>query len=141
VTSTDNTMRAGREQVEVLVRQALSEVLGNLDAIPTLEAAAALLRAQAGELPAGEQEDLQDLADEETERTAPPEGWNRIIPPQRKSHYFVNGRSLCGRYGFPSLPLNPDDYASPDDCAACRKRLTLRQLDRAALKQGRGAGK
>jgi hypothetical protein len=64
------------------------------------------------------------------------EGWSRIIPPSRKSHYFVKGRSLCGRYGFPPLPLNPDDYKSPDDCAACRKKLTLRQLDQVARKLG-----
>lgn len=137
MTSADDAVRAAREQVECLIRQALAEVQENLDAIPALEAAAALLRAQAGELPAGELADLQAAADEEAERAAPPEGWSRIIPPQKKSHYFVNGRSLCGRYGFPPLPLNPDDYTSPDDCTGCRKRLTLRQLDRAALAKGK----
>lgn len=67
----------------------------------------------------------------------PREGWSRIIPPQKKSHYFVGGRSLCLRYGFPPEPLNPDDYASPDDCAACRKKVNLRKLDQAALAKGR----
>lgn len=57
----------------------------------------------------------------------PQEGWSRIIPPQKKSHYFVKGRSLCGRYGFPPQPLQPDDYAGPDDCAACRKKADLRK--------------
>lgn len=60
----------------------------------------------------------------------PEEGWSRIIPPQKKFHYFVDGRSLCGRYGFPPLPLTPDDFTSPDDCAGCRKKLALRQMDR-----------
>jgi hypothetical protein len=66
----------------------------------------------------------------------PREGWSRIVPPQKKSHYFVKGRSLCGRYGFPPEPLNPDDYTSPDDCAGCRKKVNLRKLDQIALEKG-----
>ena len=66
----------------------------------------------------------------------PREGWSRIIPPQKKSHYFVSGRSLCGRFGFPPEPLTPDDCTSPDDCAACRKKVNLRKLDQAALAKG-----
>lgn len=126
---------------ERLTRIALRKIQNGLDAIPDLEAAVAILRGEAGELPAGELADLNELADDdaqaETEAEKSPEGWSRIIPPQKKSHYFANGRSLCGRYGFPPMPLGADDYASPDDCAACRKKLNLRKLDQAALNQGR----
>lgn len=128
---------------ERLTRIALRKIQSGLDAIPDLEAAVAILRAEAGELPAGELADLQELADDdaqaEAEAAKPPEGWSRIIPPQKKSHYFVNGRSLCGRYGFPPMPLNADDYASADDCVACRRKLNLRKLDRAALSQGQSS--
>lgn len=59
--------------------------------------------------------------------TRPAEGWSRIVPPERKSHYFVKGRSLCGKRGFPPEPLNPQDYPSPDDCAGCRRKLDARK--------------
>jgi hypothetical protein len=125
-------VRGNRDSAERLTVQALREITVGLDAIPALEAAVALLRAEAGELPAGEKADLRDLADEAdtgepAEPAEPAEGWSRIIPPSRKSHYFVRGRSLCGRFGFPPLPLQADDHASSDDCAACRKKLALRK--------------
>lgn len=46
----------------------------------------------------------------------------------RKAHYFVNGRSLCGRWGF--LGQNGDSNqgtgskVGPDDCVACWRKAT-----------------
>lgn len=50
------------------------------------------------------------------------EGWCQPWK-SRKWHYFRNGRSLCGKWGFPGrLTAGMDD--SPDNCAVCkRKRL------------------
>jgi hypothetical protein len=55
--------------------------------------------------------------------TNPDEGW--WFPGlSRKAHYFREGRSLCGKWGtFGQQPLTPDTHKSPDDCAACRRKL------------------
>ena len=52
------------------------------------------------------------------------EGWGYLIN-STKWHYFRNGRSLCGKWGILSdkaLELGNDD--SPDNCKACKKKLT-----------------
>ncbi len=60
------------------------------------------------------------------------EGWAFPGHGQRtKAHYFVDGRSLCGKWGFYSGPLGLDDYASPDDCPTCRRRFEKRQAEAA----------
>ncbi|TVM03001.1 MAG: hypothetical protein CV087_07590 [Candidatus Brocadia sp. WS118] len=51
------------------------------------------------------------------------EGWTWLIN-SRKWHYFREGRSLCGKF----LLLDDSDLelgndSSPDNCAACRKKL------------------
>ena len=53
----------------------------------------------------------------------PSEGWGVIAPGRRKAHYYRDGRSLCREWGFYQGSLSPDEYPSPDDCAACRKVL------------------
>jgi len=56
------------------------------------------------------------------------EGWAGSYG-SRKWHYFVKGRSLCRRFGLISkvkLELGNDD--SPDNCAACMKKLKARKL-------------
>jgi len=35
--------------------------------------------------------------------------------------------SLCGRVGFYRGPLDPDEFKSKQDCAACRKQLDREQ--------------
>ena len=52
-----------------------------------------------------------------------PEGWGVIRPGQRKAHYYRSGSSLCGRVILYRGPLEPNDYKSKDDCAACRRAL------------------
>jgi hypothetical protein len=59
------------------------------------------------------------------------EGWGVIRPGDRKAHYYRDMTSLCRRVGFYGGPLDPDELASEDDCAACRKELT-----REAVKKG-----
>jgi DNA polymerase III epsilon subunit-like protein len=59
------------------------------------------------------------------------EGWGVIRPGDRKAHYYRDTMSLCRRVGFDQGPLEPDEHASKDDCAACRKVLT-----REAAKRG-----
>lgn len=51
------------------------------------------------------------------------EGWGVIRPGDRKAHYYRDMFSLCRRVGFYNGPLEPDEHASRDDCAACRKAL------------------
>lgn len=42
----------------------------------------------------------------------------------RKAHYYVDGRSLCGRYGFPGKLGHPDDKGGcDDDCTPCSRKL------------------
>ena len=51
------------------------------------------------------------------------EGWTWLIN-SKKWHYFVNGRSLCGKFGLIGRPeLKQGDDDNPDNCAACRKKL------------------
>jgi len=41
-----------------------------------------------------------------------------------KSHYFINGRSLCGRWMFLGEPLAEDHPGGlRNDCKACTQRL------------------
>ena len=55
------------------------------------------------------------------------EGWD-YLQNTRKWHYFVNGRSLCGKWlglGLRNLVLGNGN--SPDNCAKCVKRLKKKQ--------------
>ena len=58
-----------------------------------------------------------------TETQERSEGWGVIRPGDRKAHYYRDRTSLCRRVGFYSGPLDPDEFKSPQDCAACRKQL------------------
>jgi hypothetical protein len=60
------------------------------------------------------------------------EGWGAIRPGDRKAHYYADMTSLCRRVGFYTGPLDPDEFASKDDCAACRKELLRRDAKKAA---------
>lgn len=54
------------------------------------------------------------------------EGWGLLIN-SKKWHYFVNGRSLCGRWLCLSLgDLERGNNSSPDNCKACQKKLKRR---------------
>ena len=61
------------------------------------------------------------------------EGWGWLIlagswSGTKKWHYFVDGKSLCGKYmtlGQIELEQGNDD--SPDNCAECRRRLLKRK--------------
>jgi hypothetical protein len=47
-------------------------------------------------------------------------GWPRL---SRTAHYFVDARSLCGRWLFRGdLDDTRAETAGPDDCASCRKK-------------------
>lgn len=41
----------------------------------------------------------------------------------KRSHYFVAFRSLCGRWAYVGELEARPNTVSPDDCAACTKRL------------------
>jgi hypothetical protein len=53
----------------------------------------------------------------------PSEGWGWPLL-ARKAHYFRDHRSLCGRWWYTGELDDPGPQASPDDCAACQKKLT-----------------
>ncbi|NLF16898.1 MAG: hypothetical protein GX595_06520 [Lentisphaerae bacterium] len=40
----------------------------------------------------------------------------------RAAHYFVNGRSLCGRWGYTG-PIEDTNHTSDINCATCRRKL------------------
>ena len=50
------------------------------------------------------------------------EGWG-LPNYSRKWHYFVEGTSLCSRYGFFFAELEEGNDESPDNCVACVRRL------------------
>jgi hypothetical protein len=53
-------------------------------------------------------------------------GWKMILGLNAytgKAHYFVEGRSLCGKWmSLSSAGLEDDNHASPDNCKACMKK-------------------
>lgn len=51
-----------------------------------------------------------------------PEGWAAVFS-ARKYHYFIAGRSLCGKWMTVAVDLEPDDGPHPDDCTPCRRAL------------------
>ncbi|RLI41370.1 hypothetical protein DRO59_07110 [Candidatus Bathyarchaeota archaeon] len=53
------------------------------------------------------------------------EGWGFPLN-SRKAHYFVNGRSLCGKWLFFG-ELEQGNDGSPDNCAVCKKLLQKRK--------------
>ncbi len=55
------------------------------------------------------------------------EGWG-FPPNSRKAHYFVNSKSLCGKWLWLSNKLDPAGETSPDDCALCTRRLKKHQV-------------
>ena len=62
------------------------------------------------------------MPDEKTE-----EGW--AFPGRsKKAHYFVNATSLCRKWGFYFGPLEEGNDKSPDNCAACMKKLEKRYV-------------
>lgn len=73
---------------------------------------------------------LDAQAAKTTKPMEPSEGWKFLIGVP-KAHYFVNMRSLCGRWGTlgdGGLELGNDD--SPDNCKECVKRLKIRQANK-----------
>ena len=52
------------------------------------------------------------------------EGWGFPLL-SRKAHYFMRGRSLCGKWGFFG-EVEPGNDDSPDNCAECKKKLQKR---------------
>jgi hypothetical protein len=60
-----------------------------------------------------------------TPEPVPDQGWAHPTATARKFHYFADGRSLCGRYGYWGA-FDPDEDPfrhSPDDCVECRRRF------------------
>ena len=55
------------------------------------------------------------------------EGWTWLIN-SRKWHYFVDCKSLCGKFmRLSNLGLEQGNDGSPDNCMACRKALEKRK--------------
>ena len=71
---------------------------------------------------------------EELEVTDPDEGWWQPRDAKRY-HYFVAGRSLCGRWGkYGPGGWEPEgglaEEPGPDDCAPCWRKAKKRQAPR-----------
>ena len=54
------------------------------------------------------------------------EGWG-FPGGSRKAHYFVDGVSLCGKWGFYFGLLEQGNDTSPDNCPTCIKKLAKRK--------------
>jgi hypothetical protein len=55
------------------------------------------------------------------------EGWGWLMN-SRKWHYFVEKKSLCGKWAiFKDDDLEQGDDGSPDNCVACKRKLKSRQ--------------
>lgn len=49
-------------------------------------------------------------------------GWGWPVQ-SRRAHYFVGTRALCGRWGLYMGHLEAGNDNSPDNCAACKRKL------------------
>lgn len=58
-------------------------------------------------------------------KVEPKQGWGWPLN-TKKSHYFVGGRSLCGKWGAMMLELNDNKHKSPDNCAECKRKREKR---------------
>jgi len=58
------------------------------------------------------------------------EGWGWLTN-SRKWHYFVDGKSLCGKWWAPWLrnDVEQGNNDSPDNCAECKRRLKKHKED------------
>ena len=54
------------------------------------------------------------------------EGWTWLFN-SRKDHYFVDGRSLCGRWLCFSDDVEIGDDDNKDNCKACQRELKKRK--------------
>jgi hypothetical protein len=54
------------------------------------------------------------------------EGWVWLYN-AKKEHYIVEGRSLCGRWGYMGGAFHASDIDSPDNCKACVREFKKRQ--------------
>lgn len=52
-----------------------------------------------------------------------------------RAHYFVRGRSLCGRWIYFGKPVLNQGPASDDDCKACSRKLAARAQATAELRE------
>ena len=52
------------------------------------------------------------------------EGWSWLLN-SRRDHYFVNGRSLCDKWGI--IGYGDCDDTSDQPCATCLKKLKARK--------------
>lgn len=59
-------------------------------------------------------------------RAAEASGWGWPLL-SKKAHYFVEARSLCGRWMYTGELTDNQGAKSPDDCAACTKKLAKQQ--------------
>jgi hypothetical protein len=56
----------------------------------------------------------------------PKEGWG-FPGLARKAHYFVEDKTLCGKWAYTgSLDGSSPEVKGPDDCAACRRLFDAR---------------
>ena len=62
------------------------------------------------------------MSQEQKPRT---EGWSWLLNGGTKDHYFVNGRSLCGKWGI--IGYGDCDETSDNPCATCLKKLKARK--------------
>lgn len=54
------------------------------------------------------------------------EGWVGLLN-TKKWHYFINGRSLCRKWMYLGTLYEQGNDNSPDNCAACKKKLKERK--------------
>jgi len=80
---------------------------------------------------------MSDVFSAEKRKPADKQGWGSLAN-SPKWHYFVEGRSLCGKWlglgitNFDDDPLTDD---SPDNCAGCKKKVPKLRTTEAMTKR------
>ena len=79
---------------------------------------------------------MSNLFSEAKKETGSSVGWNWIHN-SPKWHYFVEGHSLCGRWFSLGLGNSCDDDPatdnSPDNCAACKRKIVKRRAKKSSV--------
>jgi hypothetical protein len=49
-------------------------------------------------------------------------GWAFPTANARKAHFFIESRSLCGKFAYWGEEIEDDKHESADNCAACKRK-------------------
>ena len=68
---------------------------------------------------------MKNKTTNEAEKPQQSEGWYWAYP-YPKRHYFVNGKSLCGKVSIPGGQMRPDSKDVANNCPECMQAVAKR---------------